>query len=313
VTQVDRRHGLKVGICLTAVYLIWGSSFLFSKIGASHLPVAMFSGVRFLIAGTLLGLFAHYRGGAIWPRGRTEWTQGLVLGVLMVVASNGLNLWAIQYIPTNQSALLNSTAAFWIAGFGVFGRRGHPLSKRAIAGLMIGFTGTVLMLIPNGRIPTSAILAQLGALCGCFSWSVGTVYYRSMQTRISPLMLTALQMWFGGLMMLTLGFVLGDYGRWHMNTPGLISLGYLTLCSSCLAYTAYGWLSRNTTPPVIGTYSYVNPAIAAFLGWQFLDEHLSGTQLIGMLIVICGVVLLTLPNRFGGVEPENQAAPPRSA
>jgi drug/metabolite transporter (DMT)-like permease len=64
---------------------------------------------------------------------------------------------------------------------------------------------------------------------------------------------------------------------------------------------------------VIGTYSYVNPAIAAFLGWQFLDEHLSGTQLIGMLIVICGVVLLTLPNRFGGVLPENQAAPPRSA
>jgi drug/metabolite transporter (DMT)-like permease len=313
VTQIDRRHGLKVCICLSAVYLIWGSSFLFSKIGASHLPVAMLSGVRFVTAGTLLGLFAHYRGGAVWPRGRLEWTQGLVLGVLMVVASNGLNLWAIQYIPTNQSALLNSTAAFWIAGFGIFGRRGHPLSRRALIGLLIGFVGTVLMLIPNGRIPASAIVAQVAALCGCFSWSVGTVYYRSMETRISPLMLTALQMLSGGLMMLILSFAIGDFSRWHMSAPGLISLGYLTLCSSCLAYTAYGWLSRNTTPPVIGTYSYVNPAIAAFLGWQFLDEHLSGTQLIGMLIVICGVVLLTLPSRFGGVEAENQAAPPRSA
>ena len=313
MTHVDRRHRLKVLLCLSAVYLIWGSSFLFSKIGVAHLPVAMLSGVRFVTAGTLLGLFAHYRGGAVWPQGRVEWTQGLVLGVLMVVTSNGLNLWAIQFIPTNQSALLNSTAAFWIAGFGVFGRRGHPLSRRAIAGLLIGFVGTVLMLIPDGRIPASAVLAQVAALCGCFSWSMGTVYYRSMQTRISPLMLVALQMWFGGLMMLALSFAIGDFGRWHFSAPGLLSLGYLTLCSSCLAYSAYGWLSRNTTPAVIGTYSYVNPAIAAFIGWLFLDEHLSGTQLIGMIIVIVGVVLLTLPNRFGGVEPGNLAAPPRSA
>jgi drug/metabolite transporter (DMT)-like permease len=313
VTTVDRRHGLKVFICLSAVYLIWGSSFLFSKIAVGHLPVAMISGVRFITAGTLLGLFTHYRGGAVWPRGRREWTQGLVLGVLMVVTSNGLNLWAIQYIPTNQSALLNSTAAFWIAGFGVFGRRGHPLSARAIVGLAIGFVGTVLMLIPDGRIPASAVIAQIAALCGCLSWSVGTVYYRSLETRISPLMLTALQMWFGGLMMLAFSFAIGDAARWHLNAPGLVSLGYLTLCSSCLAYTAYGWLSRNTTPALIGTYSYVNPAIAAFLGWQFLDEHLSATQLVGMVIVICGVVLLTLPGRFGGVLPENSEAPPRSA
>ncbi len=312
--HVDPRHGLKVGICLAAVYLIWGSSFLCSKIAANHLPVAMLSGVRFVTAGTLLALFAHYRGGAVWPRGRREWTQGLVLGILMVVASNGLNIWAIQYIATNQSALLNSTAAFWIAGLGVFGRRGHPLSPRAITGLVVGFIGTVLMLIPDGRIPTTAALAQLAALCGCFSWSIGTVYYRSIDTRISPLMLTALQMWLGGLMMLLLSLSIGDWGRWHMNAPGLLSLGYLTLCSSCLAYTAYGWLSRHTTPALIGTYSYVNPAIAAYLGWLFLDEHLSKTQLTGMLIVIVGVVFLTLPARFMGAAPaENQTAPPRGA
>jgi drug/metabolite transporter (DMT)-like permease len=311
--KAERHHTLKVGICLAAVYLIWGSSFLFSKIAANHLPIAMLSGVRFMTAGTLLALFAHYRGGAVWPKGRREWTQGIVLGILMVAVSNGLNIWAIEYMPTNQSALLNSTAAFWIAGLGVFGRRGHPLTRRAIVGLAVGFIGTALMLIPNGHVPTTAVLAQLAALCGCFSWSIGTVYYRSVETRISPLMLTSLQMLFGGLMMLLLGISIGDFGRWHMNAPGLVSLGYLTLCSSCLAYTAYGWLSRHTTPAVIGTYSYVNPAIAAFLGWQFLDEHLSRTQLTGMLIVIVGVLFLTLPASFRSVAPDQEPAAPRSA
>lgn len=293
--HADPRHSVKVVICLAAVYLIWGSSFLFSKIAVLHLPIAMLAGTRFFTAGTVLALVAHFWAGATWPADWREWRHAVILGFVMVFVSNGLNIWAIRYIPTNQSALLNSTAAFWIAGFGVFGRRGHPLTRRAILGLAVGFVGTVLTLIPNGHIGRAAALAQLAALCGCFCWSVGTVYYRSIDTRVSPLMLTALQMWFGGLMMLALGLASGEFSRWSANTPGLVSLAYLTLCSSCLAYTAYGWLARNTTPALIGTYSYVNPGVAAFVGWQFLDEHLSVAQLVGMLVIIVGVVIVTLP------------------
>jgi drug/metabolite transporter (DMT)-like permease len=295
MVHLDPRHSVKLVICLATVYVVWGSSFMFSKIAVNHLPIAMLSGARFVTAGTALALFAHYWGGATWPGNRRDWGHTVVLGFLMVFASNGLNIWAIQYIPTNESALLNGTAAFWIAGFGVFGRRGHPLTRRAIIGLAVGFIGTALMLIPQRAFGGASLLAQLGALGGCFAWSVGTVYYRSLDSRVSPLMLTALQMWFGGLMMLTVGFAHGDWARWSANTPGLVALAYLTLCSSCLAYTAYGWLTRHTTPTLIGTYSYVNPAIAAFLGWEFLDERLSGTQLTGMVIIIAGVVLLTLP------------------
>jgi drug/metabolite transporter (DMT)-like permease len=88
----------------------------------------------------------------------------------------------------------------------------------------------------------------------------------------------------------------------------LMALFYLTFFSSCLAYTAYGWLSLNSTPALIGTYGYVNPAIASFLGWQFLHEHLSGVQLVGMVIIIVGVSILTLP---GGslTDPKTLAEP----
>jgi drug/metabolite transporter (DMT)-like permease len=88
----------------------------------------------------------------------------------------------------------------------------------------------------------------------------------------------------------------------------LLALFYLTFFSSCLAYTAYGWLSLNATPALIGTYGYVNPAIAAFLGWQFLHEHLSAAQLSGMVVIIVGVSILTLP---GGslTDPKTLAEP----
>ena len=293
---------------MSTIYLVWGSSFLFSKIAVANLPPALFAGIRFATAGTLLALIARIWGGSPWPARLIEWRHVIITGFFMVLVSNGLNMWAIQFLPSNQSALLNSTPAFWIAGLGVFGKRGHPLTRWAVLGLVIGFLGVVLMLIPKGFLSTQSLLAQAGVLTGCLSWSLGTLYYRSIDTQLSSLMFMALQMLMGGLMLLGVGLVHGDAAHWVPDTSGLIALFYLTFFSSCLAYTAYGWLSLNAAPALIGTYGYVNPAIAAFLGWQFLHEHLSGAQLAGMVIIIVSVSILTLP---GGslTDPKTLAEP----
>jgi drug/metabolite transporter (DMT)-like permease len=295
-------------VCLTTVYLVWGSSFLFTKLAVSNLPPALFSGIRFVTAGTLLALIARVWSGSSWPSRLLEWRHVVIAGFFMVFVSNGLNTWAIQYLPSNQSALLNGTAAFWIAGLGTFGRRGHPLTRMAILGLVTGFLGAALMLISKEPLSTKSLLAQAGVLTACFSWSLGTLYYRSIDTELSSLMFMALQMLMGGLMLLGLGLVHGDAAHWAPNTSGLMALLYLTFFSSCLAYTAYGWLSLNAAPALIGTYGYVNPAIASFLGWQFLHEHLSGAQLVGMVVIIAGVSILTLP---GGslTDPKTLAEP----
>jgi len=304
----DSRYRAKLALALGTIYLVWGSSFLFSKIAVQSLPVALFSGIRFMTAGVLLALSAHFLGGHAFPRRRIEWRHVAIAGFFMVFLSNGLNTWAIQYIPTNQSALLNGTAAFWIAGLGVFGRRGHPLNRWAVLGMCIGFAGAALMLIPRGGVHPTSLLAELAALTACCAWALGTLYYRSIDTNLSSLMFMGLQMCMGGLMLLTVGLAHGDAARWAPDVSGWVAFGYLTFFSSCLAYTAYGWLSLNAAPALTGTYGYVNPAIAAFLGWQFLDEHLSNVQLAGMLIIIAAVGILTLP---GGTltDPRTLAEP----
>jgi drug/metabolite transporter (DMT)-like permease len=295
-------------LALSTIYLVWGSSFLFTKLAVDNLPPALFSGVRFVAAGTLLALISRVWSGSPWPSRLIEWRHVIIAGFFMVFVSNGLNTWAIRYLPTNQSALLNGTSAFWIAGLGVFGRRGHPLTRSAVLGLVIGFLGAALMLIPTEPLSTKSVLAQAGVLTACLAWSLGTLYYRSIDTELSSLMFMALQMLMGGLMLLGVGIVHGDTAHWAPSISGLTALFYLTFFSSCLAYTAYGWLSLNAAPALIGTYGYVNPAIASFLGWQFLHEHLSGAQLIGMVVIIAGVSILTLP---GGslTDPKTLAEP----
>jgi drug/metabolite transporter (DMT)-like permease len=290
------------------VYLVWGSAFVFTKIAVANLPPALFAGVRFVTAGVLLTLIACLYGGDRLPARLIEWRHVVIAGFFMVFISNGLNTWAMQYMPSNQSALLNGTSAFWIAGLGVYGRRGHPLTRSAVLGLVIGFIGAVLMLLPKGPLSSKGLLPQMAVLAACASWSLGTLYYRSIDTRLSSMLFMALQMLMGGLMLLSVAAARGDSMPWPPSAPGLIAMCYLTFFSSCLAYTAYGWLSLNTRPAVISTYSYVNPALAAFLGWLFLHENLSGVQLVGMVVIIVGVCILTLP---GGslTDPKTLAEP----
>jgi drug/metabolite transporter (DMT)-like permease len=81
------------------------------------------------------------------------------------------------------------------------------------------------------------------------------------------------------------------------SKPGITAMVYLTLASSCLAYTAFAWLARNATPAMVGTYSYVNPAIAAVLGWWVLDEQLGANQIAGMVVMFAGVALVSWPQK----------------
>jgi drug/metabolite transporter (DMT)-like permease len=304
----DSRHSSKIIFCLASIYLVWGSSFLFTKIAVENLPPALFAGIRFIVAGVLLALIAEIYGGGRLPTRLIEWRHVTIAGLFMIFISNGLNTWAMQYLPSNEAALLNGTSAFWIAGLGVFGRRGHPLTRSAVLGLVIGFIGSVLMLIPKGPLLTKGSLAQLAVLTACASWSLGTLYYRSITTELTSMMFMALQMLLGGLMLLSLALARGDSMHWPPSAPGLVALCYLTFLSSGLAYTAYGWLTMHATPTIISTYSYVNPAIAAFLGWLVLHEHLTRLQLIGMAVIIVGVCILTVP---GGslTDPKTLAEP----
>ena len=148
----DSRYSAKLTLCLATVYIVWGSSFLITKIAVTNLPPALFSGIRFTFAGMFLMVIAGaYRGDA-WPKQWLDWRHAAITGFFMVVTSNGLSTWSLQHIPSNQAALLTGTSAFWIAGLGQFGRRGHPLTRSALAGLLISFVGAVLMLIDRKSV-----------------------------------------------------------------------------------------------------------------------------------------------------------------
>ncbi len=298
--------------CFAIVYLVWGSTYLVTKIGVTTLPPFLFGAVRFIVSGILLGWVAIWfqrRKGVSTPKlTPKEWRAVLIAGLLSVAVSNGGAIWGLQYVPSNQAALLNVSSAFWIPLIGLFGARAHAIAPRVAIGLAVGFGGTVLVAWPGpnplpgstgpyGYWPTIAIVI------GCIGWSAGTIYLRNAITSLDLMSFTALQMFCGGLMLLIPAILHGDLAQWTWDPSGLAALAYMTIVSSCIAYTAYAWLSVNVSPAQVGTFGFVNPVVATLLGWWVLDEILTGSQIVGTLVLLLGMALMNWPQKPGNVTP----------
>ncbi len=302
----------KLILCFAIVYVVWGSTYLVASIGVHALPPILFGGIRFICAGILLGITALALGRR-FPLDATEWRHLVIVAVGSVLVPNACTNWAMQYVASSQTAILNASAALWIALFATRGRRAHALDRRTFTGLVIGFAGAALIVWPRGSLSTGHFGMQLLILLAVFVWSATTVYIRNVHSKLDLLSFSAVQMSLGGLMMTGVGLAMGEAGNWTWSKPGLIAMAYLTIASSCLAYTAFAWLAKNTTPAMVGTYSYVNPAIAAILGWWFLDEQLGGNQLIGMAIMFAGVALVNWPQKDVKRLDEDQQKDPSTA
>lgn len=311
-----RRQQRMLVLCLAAVYLIWGTSYLATRVGVLHLPPLLFGGARFLIAGSLLTGIAFWRG--FRPAQLAgQWQHLVVMSLLGIAVCNGLQVWAMQWVPSGTSALLNASCALWIVLFGLFGARAHRPGRREMLGLAVGFIGTALLVLPaaapaaitqGGAAPDSTpLLPQLAIVLACVVWSLGTIYMRNHALAIDLFALMGLQMLLGGAWMVLAGALRGEPALWHWSRPGLYALAYLVVFSACLAYMAYAWLARHATPAQTGTYSYVNPALATVVGYVGLDEHMSPMQVWGAAVILAGVLMINWPT--AGPPPARAARP----
>jgi len=286
-----------VSLSFAAVYLIWGTSFAVTKVMVLSTPPFLAGASRFLLAGSVLFAVTRWRGFGL-PRGLDEWRHVAVMAVLQVAGSAGLNIVAAQHIASNQAALLNASGSLWIPILGALGSRGDAISRRVGIGLAVGFVGVALLLWPRDGYALDTLPWQGVVLIACLNWSIGTIYYRRNHMTTPMPVVLSLAMLCGGMMLGAVGLATDEWPRLTFNVRSVLAIGYLALLNSCLAYSAYVFLMRRTTPARLATYGYVNPAIAAVTGWLLLGEHLSELQLMGMAVILAAVVAVTLPGRL---------------
>ena len=117
----------------------------------------------------------------------------------------------------------------------------------------------------------------------------GSTYARVAPLPRSPLLAAAMQMLCAGVGLAVVGIAMGELGRVHpsaVSGASLAAVVFLIVFGSLIAFTAYGWLLKNASTPLLSTYAYVNPGVALLLGWAFAGERVGGRELAAGLVIL---------------------------
>jgi len=279
-----------------SIYLVWGSTYLAIRYAVQTIPPFIMGGIRFLVSGALLYIWARYRGA---PRPtRLHWRNAIIAGGLLLLGGNGAVVWAEQFAPSGLTALLVSILPFWL----VLIEWVRPPRKRpsgaVLVGLVVGFVG-IIVLVGPGNIGGQGDVRPIGALVlilGSLSWAIGSFWSRDAELPESGLLTTGMEMLGGGALLIIVGAIGGELSRFdihEISRASSIGLVYLITFGSLLGFTSYIWLLDKVSPARLGTYAHVNPIVAVLLGWAVAGERLSVRTAVAAAIVICAVALIT--------------------
>jgi drug/metabolite transporter (DMT)-like permease len=281
-------------IAWSLVCVIWGTTYLFIKIALDTIPPFLLGGIRYVTGGALLAGILAGRGQALPPR--ADWGRFVVLGFFMLLLGNGGVVWGEQYISSGLTAVLIGTSPFWMVGVDGLFPGGSRLSARQWAGLAIGFGGIVLLVWPDiaagGAGATGVAVGVVAVQIACAGWAIGSAYTRRTVMPGDVLGSAALQMLFGGVLMLGVGTAAGEWHDLSLTPRTGVALAYLTLAGSVVAFAAYSYALRHMPVAIVSLYTYVNPVIAVALGVIVLGEPFGVRMLVAAGVIVLGIVVV---------------------
>lgn len=286
----------KILLAFAIIYFVWGSTFLAIRVGVAEVPPFLLAGMRFLAAGVVLFAWVRVKG-TPFPTIR-EWGSATLLAVLIFVMDYGLLFWAEQRVPSGIAAVMMATIPVFMTLSEILIMKTQRLTVRLGGALLIGLAGVAVLVSRSasfGDAPIDAIGA--GALIvAAISWSVGSALTRKLPLPASKAMSSGAQMLAGGVLLTVTAGVLDEFRGFHAETVSLkawLSLAYLIVAGSIVAFTAYVWLIHHESPTRVGTYAYVNPVVAVVLGYLVGGESIGVRTIVGSVCVLVSVVVIT--------------------
>ncbi len=283
----------KAYIALALVSFFWGTTYLAAKISAQQIPGLYVAGVRQFISGSILVLWFISKGAKL--PGLRSLKHIAVQGFFLLCISNGLLTWSMEYISSGLGAIIAGLVPLFIAIFSIILLKYARFTRWMIAGLIIGFAGiTTIFYEYLQQLFNPGFAFGVGlAVIATISWSFGTVYTSKKKNAVPILFAVGLQMLIAGIIMLIVCYASGKYvDLATVDSDALLSLVYLIIIGSLLAYSAYVFAVSKLPPTQVSVYAYINPIVAVVCGWLLLNEKMSINVIIGTLITVAGVYVV---------------------
>ena len=277
---------------LAIIYFVWASTYVGTAFVVEEIDPYTGSGFRFILAGLLLFLFILITKG---PKAllvtKKQIRNAMFIGFILIGLSSPLLGVAAQQISSGLIALLVAMTPIFIAILRfIFG---DIPSIKTILGIVIGFTGVIVVLV----IPTvSNNLFIIICLISNVVWAIGSFWSQKIELPKSPLTTAAIQTLFGGMCAVLIGALRGERTSSFFSaseSETWIAFIYISVMGA-IAYSAYAFLLVNTPISLVATHAFVNPVVAIFLGNLLRNEKISLSIILSGVIVVMGIALVVL-------------------
>src|SRR5437867_1288751 len=295
--KTARPPSWQILLAFAIIYFVWGSTYLAIRVGVREVPPFLLAAMRFFIAGLVLYGWTIAQGECS-PSGR-QWMSVSLLAILIFVFDYGLLFWAEQRVPSGIAAVMLATIPVFMALSEIIFLRTQKLTVRLALALLIGIGG-VAVLVSRSLNLGGAPIDRMGAVAlivASVSWSISSALTRKLPLPPSKVMSSGAQMLAGGVFLALTAAALGEFRNFHpsiVSRAAWLSLLYLIVAGSIIAFTAYVWLIHHESPTKVGTYAYVNPVVAVSVGYFLGGEALGLCRILGTLVVFIIVMVITM-------------------
>ena len=287
-----------IALAFAAIYLIWGSTYVFNKIAVTELPPLFLASVRFIAAGLLIMIISKILKYKLAIT-KKQFFNSLIAGFLFLVYGNGVFVWALKFLDSGFAALLASTQPLFVLLLMRLMDR-KPMQKKSIIGVLLGLLGMYLLVSQKEITSLEGSVLGIFMVFTCvFSWSYGSVFVSKADLPKNFFVSTGYQMLIAGFMLLIGSLIFKETWvspiTWSIEVQ--LSMLFLISFGGIAVFTAFNYLLKNVSPEKVATSAYVNPIIAMLLGWYFLSEKLTLQSIIASIVLLTGVYFITSRKR----------------
>jgi len=277
---------------------MWGSSYLFIKIGVDHgLPpftlIALRLGIGFLL---LASVVAYAR--EPLPREPRMYGHLLVMAIVNIAIPFALITFAEQTVDSSLAAVLNSAVPLFVIVIASIFLTGETITVNRVAGLLIGFVGVAILvgfdITDLGSANTIGEIALIGATV---SYAIGAVYSRAHIHGLRPMIPAVFQVGFALVIVTVLAFVFEKPLAVQFVPESILAVVWLGLLGSGLAYLVFFRILGRWGATRTSLVAYLLPVYGIALGALVLHEPIAASTLLGTGLVIGGIALVN--SRYG--------------
>lgn len=288
---------LKIILLYILICLIWGTTWLVTRLGLNSLTPIFSAGIRFIVATITILFFMKFQSLKL-NTDKLSIRLYIFMGLFAYAIPFALIYWGQMYVASGLAAVIFAIFPFFIALFNKIFFPKEKIGLMKFLAMILGFIGIIIIFMDEIGFYNISFWGMFVILIACSIQAILAVVIKKFGEHINPLSINLIPMFIAGVLLIITSLFLEDISKNIFDFNGIFSILYLGIIGSVVVFTAYYWLIKKINLIILSLTAFIEPVIALFVGWLLNEEVLKQNQLVGVVLVLFGVLISSVTFKF---------------